>query len=188
MEIWKKLELYPLYEVSSHGRIRSIDRKKGLDGSKQNRSGRLLKPGIDKRGYMKISLDSEHGRKTLKVHRLVASSFFDALENESLYEVNHKDRNKVNNHIENLEWVSPSENVEHYAREVRARIFAADNPANFNQKLYLSEVEAIVEGISDGFTSKSIASFYKVSLPSIKSIRVGRTWSFFTGIKRSTIK
>ena len=67
-----------------------------------------LKPHKNKHGYIQLNL-GKFGR--FKVHRLVAEAF---IENpESLPEVNHKDRNKTNNNVENLEWIDRQRNAEH---------------------------------------------------------------------------
>lgn len=70
--------------------------------------GKLLKYNYDKQGYLLVHLCTNGKRKCKKVHRLVAETF---IKNEynKIY-VNHKDGNKQNNNVSNLEWVTPSEN------------------------------------------------------------------------------
>ena len=105
MEIWKDIEGYEgLYQVSNFGQIRALNYRK-------QHISQVVKQGVDAHGYYKIRL-SQNGRRTeYKVHRLVAIAF---LENcGKLPEVNHKDGNKRNNNINNLEWVTKLDNIKH---------------------------------------------------------------------------
>jgi hypothetical protein len=83
----------------------TIDR----DGNICNKNGLKMKTSITKNGYEKFNISRP--TKSFLVHRLVASLFIDNTENKP--EVNHKDGNKLNNSVSNLEWVSRSENIIH---------------------------------------------------------------------------
>jgi hypothetical protein len=123
MEIWKKiLGLPDRFEVSNFGQVRTVDYwyEHKLRNGITNlvfRRGRTLRQYVNhaKGGYAQVTITfTENGLKKVvsgKVHRLVAKAF---IENpELLEEVNHKDSNKLNNHVSNLEWVSRSENICH---------------------------------------------------------------------------
>lgn len=101
------------YEVSSFGDIRSITRlieRPNGNGSFLKESN-LLKQYITPKGYLRLQLQYNGKCKNLMVHRIVAEAF---LENKELKpEVNHIDGNKTNNKINNLEWVTSSENQQH---------------------------------------------------------------------------
>lgn len=104
MEIWKKIKEYPNYEVSDHGSIRSL-------GFKFHKA-KVLKPGlVGKENGQYLSIQFGKNGKKRYVHRLVAVTFIKNPVNKR--EVNHKDGNKLNNHVSNLEWVTPSENRQH---------------------------------------------------------------------------
>ena len=90
-EIWRSVIGYEgLYEVNNIGRARNP------------RTGKLLKPYKDKYGYLCVNLYKDGIRKNYFIHRLVAQSFLPNPDN--LPQVNHKDENKENNCVENLEW------------------------------------------------------------------------------------
>lgn len=110
-EEWKKIEGYDWYEVSTFGRIRSLS--KGCCHMK------ILKPYLNKGGYFEISLygDKEKKRKVYRIHRIVAETF---IENTNNYQfVNHKDENKTNNRVDNLEWCTHQYNDSYGTRGER---------------------------------------------------------------------
>lgn len=108
-EIWKDIPGYEgIYQVSNLGRIKSIDRyiyfiNNGTP-TKKFHKGRILKQDIDEDGYYRINLRYNNKDKRYGVHRLVASAFIS--NDKNLPTVNHKDGNKQNNSVENLEWAT----------------------------------------------------------------------------------
>lgn len=102
-EVWRvvvvpELGTYPNYQISSMGRVKSLNY--GKTGKE-----RLLKLSKDEYGYLKVGLVKEGEKQRLfKVHRLVAFAFISNPDN--LPCVNHKDENKSNNIVSNLEWCS----------------------------------------------------------------------------------
>lgn len=96
------------YEVSNHGRIRSPMR---VDKSGHRRKEKYLSPYISKFGYVRINLYSNNKRKNYFLHRLIAETFLEKPIGD--LQVNHKDGNKLNNNVDNLEWVTPSDNQKH---------------------------------------------------------------------------
>ena len=112
MEIWKDIEGFEgLYKVSNLGRIKSLNYR-------CTRKEKILKHGSDKDGYLLVNLCKEGKRKTCKDHRLVAKAFISNPENKP--EVNHKDEDKTNNKVENLEWVTGKENANYGTRTERS--------------------------------------------------------------------
>ena len=108
-EIWKDIEGYEgIYQVSNFGNVKSLSRLTHFENT--HKSGyrltkeRILKSGVGSNGYSSVVLRKDGKSRTFMVHRLVALTFIPNLEN--LPEINHKDENKQNNHINNLEWCS----------------------------------------------------------------------------------
>lgn len=95
MEVWVDTKTHPNFEVSSLGNVRN------------KKTGRIMKQQNSTHGYKQLMID----HKIERVHRLVADSFYDG-EHEGL-DVNHKDGNKTNNFIGNLEWCTRKENIKH---------------------------------------------------------------------------
>ena len=99
-EIWCPIKDYEgLYEVSDKGRVRSI--KFGKE--------RILKPLRNTCGYLQVQLWKNGEKKNLLVHRLVAQAFIPNPDN--LPQVNHKDEDKENNSVQNLEWCDGKYNI-----------------------------------------------------------------------------
>ncbi len=116
-EEWKKIKGFERYEVSNHGRIRSLARK--------NYQMFDMKLCTHYKGYRTVYLYREGDKKDVKcfIHRLVAEAFIENPENLPI--VNHKDLGKGNNYIENLEWIDESGNMMHW-RNLRKEELAVD--------------------------------------------------------------
>lgn len=101
-EIWRDIVDYGgKYQVSNFARVRSLYRGKT----------RLIKPDIIHTGYLRVTLYKDGKTKNHYVHVLVAQAFIPNPEGKR--QVNHIDGNKTNNRVENLEWLTPSENIQH---------------------------------------------------------------------------
>ena len=127
MEIWKPTQ-YEGYEASNLGVIRSVD--KVGDGGRGNwkiRKGRVLSQRFSNKGYMRLNIMIDNVRTTVPVHRLVCWAFHGAPEFDGA-QVNHKDGDKTNNSIDNLEWCNQLENNRHArATGLHVSKFGADN-------------------------------------------------------------
>jgi hypothetical protein len=104
MEAWRIISDFPNYSVSNFGNVMNY---------KTNKMLRLC----NKSGYYNISLTNDNNYKTFKVHRLVAFAFIENIENKP--EVNHKDKNKLNNNVTNLEWMTRTENNIHRCKGLK---------------------------------------------------------------------
>lgn len=120
MEVWHPCTGFEAhYEVSNFGNVRSIERmvQNRLHNGLRRSPSKLLKQGKSKSGYLIVSFCVDGVKSNHTVHRLVARAF---IENElNKPQVNHKDGNKHNNNIDNLEWVTVSENGLHAYRVLK---------------------------------------------------------------------
>ncbi len=113
-EVWQAVPGFELlYEVSNTGKVRSVDAY--VNGryrlNEVFRKGRILKPKIGKPGYEEICLRKNSTAKFVRVHCLVAEVFIGPRPHK--YVINHKDGNKTNNRVDNLEYCTYGENHKH---------------------------------------------------------------------------
>lgn len=107
-EIWKDIPGYEgVYQVSTFGNVDSLN---------YNHTGKRARriPRTGRGGYLYLNLHKNGKTKTMKIHRLVALAFLP--NNENLPQINHKDENKANNRVENLEWCDSSYNNKYGSR------------------------------------------------------------------------
>ena len=115
-EIWKDIKGYEdLYQISNYGEVKSLEKKAGFSTRKE----KILKQHLDKDGYVKVYLCKNNKVKFLSVHRLIAEAFIPNPNN--FPQINHKDENKQNNKIENLEWCTCKYNINYGTRTKRQK-------------------------------------------------------------------
>lgn len=109
-EVWRNIDGFPGYQVSSYGQVRCFKDFQGRITSNY----RMLKPLLNKDDYYYVDLyTEEHKQVHKRIHRLVADTFIGP---EPNLVVNHIDGDKHNNHADNIEWVTPRENSTHAAK------------------------------------------------------------------------
>ena len=120
-ELWMPVAGYEgKYIVSNRGRVMSLPRmRSGKSGAPTPMCGRVLKQSLDHDGYRKVCLRSGAQPRNHSVHRLVAEAFIPNPSN--LPCVNHKDEDKTNNSVDNLEWCTVSYNNSYGSRLDRIR-------------------------------------------------------------------
>ena len=113
-EIWKDIEDYKGYQVSNFGRVRTFNKttyteRHGI----RHWKNRILKERLDKKNNdLSVQLYKNGKGKSFSIHRLVGYAFLGKPEDEKMT-INHKDGNRQNNNVDNLEWLSLKDNIRH---------------------------------------------------------------------------
>ena len=157
-ELWKPLLEYKGIEVSSIGRIRKAANK--------SRKERILTEfPKDRDGYYRCSVQRLDGTWTSQpVHRLVAKAFIPRTKNRDI--VNHIDGNRTNNRIENLEWVTPKENVIHSFKFGSRKICKQVPKKNLLTDFQVNQIGKLREL----YTVNQIAKLFNIEYQSLKNI------------------
>ena len=153
-EIWKDVKGYEgLYQVSNLGNVKSLKRvvPHKMTGSRTIPE-KILKLISDGSGYLYVSLSKDGKKKNPKVHRLVAESFIPNPDN--LPQVNHIDEDKSNNRVDNLEWVTSLDNLNH---------------SNVIEKGHSSRRKKVIQKSFDG----RVIAIYTSITEAVKEIGVG---------------
>lgn len=166
MEQWKSLKGIVVngdhYSINTIGKVRN------------NKTGKILSPQKDHKGYLNVNLCLNNKAKRNKVHRLVALAFIP--NPESKPEVNHKDGVKTHCDMDNLEWVTGKENIAHAFEHNLSTVHLGSKTAN--AKLTEGDVINIKRLIAaDTTLLRDIAKMYGVDPTTISRIKNGHNWS-----------
>ncbi len=162
-EIWKDIVGYEgRYQVSNLGNVKSLDRVVINRWGNMVRNGAMMKPSKLNR-YYNINLMTDGKLKCFKVHRLIAIAF---IPNElNLSQVNHKDGDRYNNNVNNLEWVTQSENMQHAKRMGLRPDLTEDQTVEIKNKY-----------LSTKITMSDLAKEYNVSKSTICGVVNNYNW------------
>jgi hypothetical protein len=156
-EVWQPVRGYEgRYEVSDTGQV------KGPRGPR--------KPSFHSKGYVQVNLHNDGTRKWFYVHRLVATHFIP--NPNHCAQVNHKDGNKTNNVVSNLEWCTASENAIH-----AVRLFGLHGEKIPNAKLTSTQVRAIR---TDARLYREIAADFAIGRRHVGQIKSGERWGWLS--------
>ena len=164
-ELWKDInedDYKTDYQISTFGRIKSC----------KNGHSRILKPFIDKDGYLGIALSKNAKVKKFKVHRLVAKAFIPNPENKET--VNHIDGCKMNNSISNLEWNSQSENNYHAIKTGLRK--PQKNPKRKLTDMEVDWCRKVHIPFHKEFGSTALANKFEISQPCMNAILHHKTY------------
>lgn len=150
-EIWKPIKGFEgLYEISSMGNVKSL------------RRGKTMKTTLN-RGYAYVGLHKDGFTRKCKVHRLVAETFIPNPENKK--DVNHKDYNRSNNNVENLEWMTRKENAIYSSERMKhPKVYktnTGEHHISYDGKNNRYIVTLILNGIRKGKQFKDIQDAIK---------------------------
>jgi len=172
LEKWITLQESDVYQVSNLGRIKSVSRVIiEKDKTPYFKKEKILKNKITSNGYCQVALYYNKKYNYFYVHRLVAKYFIGSIENK---EVNHKDANKKNNNIENLELVSKKENTKH-AKNNKLYKNGENHGLTF---LTQADIKNIIDLYNNGMSNKEIALIYKLTTKYVWSITAKKTWKY----------
>lgn len=167
-EVWKYIDGFEDYQISNFGRVKSF----------KNGKEKILRYRKSSNGYLNIQLFKDGKSRTFKIHRLVANAFIDNPNN--LSEVNHKDGDKTNNIVDNLEWSTRSHNIKHAFDNGLRKPYPHIGEQNGQHKLTQDDVDEIRRVYIKGdkvFGAKPLARKYNVSKTAIQYIIQNKTWS-----------
>jgi len=167
-EIWRTIKDFPDYAVSTNGRVKRIKATK-----KNSYVGRILKPYLSGRKYLRVLLSSPKYKKHKAIQHLVLETFISPRPESK--ECNHKDGNKSNNCVENLEWVTSSENSIH-AYKAGLSFIPKGEQCHWS-KLTKSKVLKIRDMYKNGnYSYRQLAKTYNVNFSTIGKIVNRVTW------------
>ena len=170
---WKDvIEFEGYYQVNSDGQVRSLDRIVIYSsGSQRVHKGILLKPLLADNGYLRVCLQKEHKTVYKAIHRLVLQAFLGGL--PFGYQVNHINGIKKDNRLDNLEYLTPSQNRKHAFDTNLQKPLLGSN----HQNAKLTEENILeIRTLFGVMKQKDIATKFKVSRSTIADIQHGRTW------------
>ena len=167
-EEWLPVPDYELYQESNYGRTKSF--RKGKP--------RIMRPAVSTAGYLQVNLNKNGVSKTVSVHRLVARLFI--ANPDRLPEVNHLDGCKLNNHISNLEWCTPSENIRH---AVAVGLHASG--VEDSQAILSREQVLFIRENPDDLNLAQLAEMFRTSKQTISRVQRGKTYKNIGGTFRA---
>lgn len=177
-EKWVNIEGYEgIYQITRSGKVRSLDKVVNCyPKTKRTVKGRTLKPILGKIGYYYFQLSNNKSvRKSKYLHRLLALTF---ISNPNNYPcINHKDGNKRNNSLSNLEWCTHQQNMAHGFRTgLVPKMINVKGEKGFSAKLKDRDVMAIKKRLKNGERIIDIAKDYPIKEGAISEIKAGRSW------------
>lgn len=165
-EIWRELEVRGIkYLISNYGRIIGA-------------RGKILKTRTDEYGYETVTVGITKFRSREAVHRLVARAFIPKPNEVDCFEVNHKDFNRKNNRVENLEWVTHKDNIKYsYENNSEAQYLARDGVKNGRATFSDDDILEIRRLYNDAHISiAEISRIFNSKHSTIGNIVHNQTW------------
>ena len=176
-EVWKDIKGYEgHYQISNIGRVKSLARMRfGKGGCLSPLKERILKQKTSKSGYKSVHLRCMDYQSHPTIHRIVAEAFIDNPDNKPT--VNHIDANKENNHVDNLEWITQSQNTRYaFLKGNKSQKGEKNNMA----KLTMEKVKEIrkFKEENDHLSQQQIADHFNLKRENVKDIINYKTWNY----------
>lgn len=168
-EVWKQAKGFSRYLFSNYGRVQSLNHRGGVHK-------RIVKPAISGGYYKTVFVNDKNKYQSINVHRLICLAFYPN-ENYLNLEVNHKDGNKLNNNITNLEWCTRKENIKHCVENKLQIAFKGSEVGT--SKLKENDVLLIREIAKQRgrrYDRKELGVRFNISPTTIKDIVLRNTW------------
>jgi hypothetical protein len=170
-ELWKNITGYEgMYKISNFGRVKSYKKRTGKGVIFLTTflfSGSTIK-------YLIVHLSKNNNKKNCAIHRLVAQAFIPNPENKP--QVNHLNNNPLNNHVDNLVWGTPSENMRHCVKQNRCN--KPKGETHHFHKLKVKEVLTIRSLRKNGSTYRELAETFRVGKRHIVNIVNKTSWEY----------
>ena len=166
-EVWKSAKGFSRYLCSNFGRIKSTKYR----GHKKDG---LINQAISGGYYKSVYFDDNGKYNSINSHRLICLAFYPN-EDYKILEVNHKDGNKLNNNIDNLEWCTRQENIKHCIENNLQYVLKGEEIGNSILKEH-QVLEIRTKHIPRKYTIQMIADEYGVKHGTIKNLLLGNTW------------
>ena len=160
--MWKKINNFENYEVSTDGEVRSLDREVKTQKGSRHYKGKLLKPNIGTNGYYYVILSKNGIQKTKYIHKLVAETYLANPYN--LSDVDHINENKLDNHLENLRYLDHFTNASRSNKGKTVRDMSMSNNPNSKAVVGVKDGE-IVEYIN---CAKKLIEKYNIKYSTLK--------------------
>lgn len=152
-EMWKPIKNYEgLYEISNFGNVKSLERICKTEKGTRIVPEKMLSASKDSSGYLYVPLSVNGTHKNYFVHRLVLEAFESNTERKK--QVNHKNGNKLNNCLDNLEWCTAKENINHKYKVLNYK-------AHNRKKVICLETNEIFESLAEAEKSKKLTGISK---------------------------
>ena len=172
-EIWKDIKGFEgLYQISNYGRVKSLERIIVKKNNLMQFIPQNIRINILIKGYYRVVFCKKGIKINMPVHRLVSMEFIPNPENKPF--VNHKDGNKLNNCVENLEWCTSSENTIHAYNN---NLTNSHSENHHSAKLKNIDIPKIIELHKNGTKQTEIALIFNISTSVINSIIKKRKWN-----------
>lgn len=174
LEIWEDIPNYQnFYQANPCGLIKSLPKSLRVKNGFRVTKELIIANTNNGNGYLVCSLSKNTKRKSILLHRIIAMTFIPNPNN--LPEVNHKDGNKNNNHVDNLEWCARQENIDHSWDK---KLTNCIGEKHHNSKLNNQKVKEIRDKYSLGnYSYSKLAKEYETGLFNIRNIVKRHTWN-----------